>query len=284
MSTSLASRVTGAELPLPYRVIARHADTDDTVTLELAYETAPLPAFAPGQFAMLTAYGIGEVPISLSGLPAPHETARRLTHTLRAVGAVTRALHAAGPGTVIGVRGPFGTTWDVPSAAGHDVVVVAGGIGLAPVRPIVQAVLAERDRYGEVVLLVGARTPADLLYRDDLDRWAAAGVQVGVTVDRPAEGWNGHVGVVPALVASARFRPGRSVGFVCGPEVMMRFTARALTDRGVPASRVRVSLERNMRCGAGWCGHCQLGPLLLCRDGPVVDYARAEPLLDVREL
>jgi anaerobic sulfite reductase subunit B len=285
MSTATAPAVTGSAVPRPYRVVSRRADTADTVTLELTPDAAPLSAFAPGQFAMLTAYGIGEVPISLSGLPDPQEMgARRLTHTLRAVGAVTRALHDSPPGAVIGVRGPFGTSWDVPSAAGNDVVIVAGGIGLAPVRPILQAVLAEPSRYGDVVLLVGARTPADLLYGDELPRWADAGVQVGVTVDRPSEGWTGHVGVVPALIAAGRFDPARAVAFVCGPEVMMRFTARALLDRGLPASRLRVSLERNMRCGVGWCGHCQLGPLLLCRDGPVVDYARAEPLLTVREL
>jgi anaerobic sulfite reductase subunit B len=285
MSTSTAPAATGAALPHPYRVVSRRVDTADTVTLELAHDGGPLPAFAPGQFAMLTAYGIGEVPISLSGVPDPEDSrARRLTHTLRAVGAVTRALHAAAPGAVIGVRGPFGTSWDVGSAAGRDVVIVAGGIGLAPVRPVLHAVLAERSRYGEVVLLVGARTPDDLLYPGELLSWEAAGVHIGVTVDRPSDGWTGHVGVVPALVPGARFDPARSVAFVCGPEVMMRFTARALLDRGLPAARIRVSLERNMRCGVGWCGHCQLGPLLLCRDGPVVDYARAEPLLTVREL
>ena len=286
MSTSTAPAVTGSALPRPYRVVSRRVDTGDTVTLELAHDAEPLPAFAPGQFAMLTAYGIGEVPISVSGLPEPGDSrARRLAHTLRAVGAVTRALHATAPGAVIGVRGPFGTSWNVASAAGQDVVIVAGGIGLAPVRPVLQAVLAERSRYGDVVLLVGARTPADLLYPDELRRWGAtAGVQVGVTVDRPSDGWTGHVGVVPALIPGARFDPARSVAFVCGPEVMMRFTARALLACGLPATRLRVSLERNMRCGVGWCGHCQLGPLLLCRDGPVVDYARAEPLINVREL
>jgi len=285
MSTSTAPAVAGAALPHPYLVVSRRVDTDDTVTLELTNDVEPLPAFAPGQFAMLTAFGVGEVPISLSGLPSPADgPARRLTHTLRAVGAVTRALYAAAPGAAIGVRGPFGTSWDVGSAAGHDVVIVAGGIGLAPVRPVLQAVLAERSRYGDVVLLVGARTPADLLYTDELLRWGAADVQVGVTVDRPSDDWTGHVGVVPALIPNARFDPARSVAFVCGPEVMMRFTARALLDRGLPASRLRVSLERNMRCGVGWCGHCQLGPLLLCRDGPVIDYARAAPLMELREL
>ena len=195
MSAATATAVTGSALPHPYRVASRRVDTADTVTVELAPDATPLPAFAPGQFAMLTAFGIGEVPISLSGLPkAGDGSARRLTHTLRAVGAVTRALHATTPGAVIGVRGPFGTSWDVPSAAGHDVVVVAGGIGLAPVRPILQAVLAEPSRYGEIVLLVGARTPADLLYRDELRRWAAAGV-------RWASRWIGRPTAGPATSA-----------------------------------------------------------------------------------
>lgn len=274
-----------AAVPQPYRVVSRREDTYDTVTLELEHDAGPLPAFAPGQFAMLTAYGIGEVPISLSGaVDTGDGRARRLVHTLRAVGAVTRALHATGPGGVVGVRGPFGTDWDVPSAAGHDVVVVAGGIGLAPLRPVVRAVVADRARFGRVVLLVGARTPADLLYADELRRWGADGVEVAVTVDRPDGGWTGHVGVVTTLLRDAGFEPATSVAFVCGPEVMMRFAAEALIGMGVDARRIRVSLERNMRCGVGWCGHCQLGPLLVCRDGPVVDYALAKPLIGVREL
>jgi len=163
------------------------------------------------------------------------------------------------------------------------VVVVAGGIGLAPLRPVVEAVLADRDRYGRMAVLVGARTPGDLLYPGDLRRWERQ-AKVAVTVDRPVDGWTGHVGLVPTLVAQAGVDPADSVAFICGPEAMMRFTARALIARGVPAERIRVSLERNMRCGVGWCGHCQLGPVLICRDGPVLDYARAEPLLTVREL
>ncbi|GIF13924.1 FAD/NAD(P)-binding protein [Actinoplanes teichomyceticus] len=275
----------GPAVPRPYRVISRHVDTADTVTLTLEPDAGPLAQFAPGQFAMLTAYGIGEVPVSVSAIAEPGQSrARRLVHTLRAVGAVTRALHAAQPGAVIGVRGPFGTAWDEPSAAGQDVVIVAGGIGLAPLRPLVHAILADRRRYRHVVLLIGGRTPADLLYRDEVARFAAAAVEVAVTVDRPAPGWTGQVGVVTTLVPPARFDPARTVAFLCGPEIMMRFTAQALIGRGVPASRVRVSLERNMRCAVGWCGHCQLGPLLLCRDGPVVDYARAQPLISVREL
>lgn len=272
-------------LPRAYRVAARRVDTYDTVTFELAAAEHPMPAFAAGQFAMLTAYGVGEVPISLSGLGDDGAgQAHRLQHTLRAVGAVTRALHAAQPGQPIGVRGPFGTGWDVPSAAGRDVVVVAGGIGLAPLRPLLLAALTDRARYGRIVLLAGARTPADLLYPDELEQWRRDGVEVAVTVDRPDADWAGEVGLVTALIKPARLAPANTVAFVCGPDLMMRFTADALMSAGLPADRIRVSLERNMRCGVGWCGHCQLGPLLVCRDGPVVGYDQAAALMRVREL
>jgi NAD(P)H-flavin reductase len=266
-------------------VASRREDTADTVTLELTESAQAVPAFAPGQFAMLTAFGVGEVPISVSGLgDSAGGRARRLEHTLRAVGAVTRALYAAPPGSLIGVRGPFGTSWDVASAAGRDIVIVAGGIGLAPLRPVVLSALADRSRYGRIVLLVGARTPGDLLYADELERWRRDGVEVAVTVDRADSGWSGEVGVVTTLIEPAGLAPDNSMAFVCGPDVMMRFTADALAARGIPVSRIRVSLERNMRCGVGWCGHCQLGPLLVCRDGPVVSYDRAAALMGVREL
>lgn len=200
------------------------------------------------------------------------------------MGAVTRALYAAQPGSLIGVRGPFGTSWDVASAAGRDIVIVAGGIGLAPLRPVVLTALADRSRYRRIVLLTGARTPGDLLYVDELERWRRGGVEVAITVDRADSGWSGQVGLVTALIEPAGLAPDNSVAFVCGPDVMMRFTADALAARGIPASRIRVSLERNMRCGIGWCGHRQLGPLLVCRDGPLVGYDRAAALMRVREL
>ena len=274
-----------AAVPRFYRVASRREDTADTVTLELTEPAQAVPAFAPGQFAMLTAFGVGEVPISVSGLgDSGGGRARRLEHTLRAVGAVTRALYAAPPGSLIGVRGPFGTSWDVASAAGRDIVIVAGGIGLAPLRPVVLTALADRSRYGRIVLLVGARTPGDLLYIDELERWRRDGVEVVITVDRADSGWSGEVGVVTTLIEPAGLAPDNSVAFVCGPDVMMRFTADALAARGIPVNRIRVSLERNMRCGVGWCGHCQLGPLLVCRDGPVVGYDRAAALMRVREL
>jgi NAD(P)H-flavin reductase len=256
-------------------------ETADTWTLGLEPLGASL-APAPGQFDMLWRFGVGEVPISTSGL-APAGGA--LTHTIRAVGPVTRALCAADPGEVLGVRGPFGTAWPLEAARGGDLVVVAGGIGLAPVRPAVLHALAHREDYGAVCLLVGARTPDDLLYREELETWRARlDVDVDVTVDTAPADWRGRVGLVTRLIPAAAFDPARATAFVVGPELMMRFTVAALLERGMAPDRVFVSMERNMRCGVGHCGHCQLGPVLICRDGPVFPYPEVERLMAVREL
>ncbi|NUT54025.1 MAG: FAD/NAD(P)-binding protein [Saccharothrix sp.] len=271
--------LTSTWLPTPYRVVRRTRETADSATLTLRPEDERLPAFRPGQFAMLYARGVGEVPISVSGIPESGE----LVHTVRSVGAVSRALHDAGPGTVLGARGPFGTAWRLDG--GDDLLVVAGGIGLAPLRPAVHHALAHRHRFRRVVLVAGARTPADFLYPDELRRWdEASGLEVVLTVDQAVDGWTGRVGFVTEPLASIPLDPGRTTALLCGPEPMMRFSARTLIRRGVPEHHVQVSLERNMQCGTGRCGHCQLGPLLLCRDGAVVDYPVAADLLPVKEL
>jgi anaerobic sulfite reductase subunit B len=267
-------------LPARYRVASRAVETYDTVTLVLEPVDEPIAPHQPGQFAMLYAFGSGEVPISISSEPGTPG----LVYTIRSVGAVTRALCEAGPGDLIGVRGPYGTDWGVTDAAGQDVIVVAGGIGLAPLRPALLAALAAPDRYRRVTVLVGTRTPDDLVFADELDTWREQGADVRVTVDRAAVGWRGHVGVVTQLIDRVDVDPAATLALVCGPEVMMRLAARSLGARGVALRRIRVSLERNMRCGIAECGHCQLGPLLLCRDGPVIGYERAAPLLSVKEL
>ncbi len=269
-------------VPRRFRVARRRLDTRDTVTLTLEPEDGvPMP-FEPGQFTMIGAFGVGEVPISISGDPArPH----LLQHTVRDVGAVTHRLAAAGAGDVLTVRGPYGTGWSVGEAEGGDVVIVAGGIGLAPLRPAILQVLANRDRYAQVALLYGTRSPEDVLFSRELESWRGRfDIDVDVTVDYGPPAWRGRVGLVTSLIQRAGFDAPRSTALVCGPEVMMRQVAAALTDRGVPAPRVRLSLERNMRCGVGLCGHCQLRHLIVCVDGPVIGYDRVEPLLALREV
>jgi len=204
--------------------------------------------------------------------------------TIRDVGAVTHKLCALEPGTTLGVRGPLGRGWPVEELVGSDVVVVAGGLGLAPLRPAVRGLVAKRTQFRRLVLLYGARTPADLLFGEELDHWSEAGVDVQLTVDAADAEWHGPVGVVGKLVARAEFDPGNAAALMCGPEVMMRFTAVALADRGVAADRTYVSLERSMKCGVGQCGHCQLGPTLVCLDGPVYSWADMSRWLAVREL
>jgi anaerobic sulfite reductase subunit B len=267
-------------LPARYQVVECQDETPDTVTLCLRPIDQPIPEYRPGQFTMLYAPGIGEVPISISGTGP----GLRLVQTVRAVGAVTRALCACTPGRVIGVRGPYGTGWDVASAAGGDLLIVAGGIGLAPLRGALLAALGHRQRYRRVVVLVGARSPGELVFARELDEWRYGGAEIAVTVDQAAAGWTGHVGVVTQLIGRADLDAARTTALICGPEVMMRVTARELRALGISASHIRVSLERNMRCGVAECGHCQLGPLLLCRDGPVISYEAALPLLAIREL
>ena len=270
-------------LPVPYRVASRTTETHDSVTLTLEPAGPPLPPFQPGQFTMLAVPGIGEVAISVSGDPAARDG--RLVHTVRAVGAVTRALCEAPPGRVIGVRGPFGTTWDLPSATGRDLIIVAGGVGLAPLRPALLGALAARRSYRRVCLVAGARKPSEFLFRGELDAWSGRkDLEVELTIDQPATGWDGQVGFVTEPLARLRLDPGRTTAFLCGPEAMIRFSAQVLLRRGVAAADIRVSLERDMKCGVGLCGHCQLGPILVCRDGPVVGYPLAGPLLRVREL
>jgi len=269
-----------AMTPRAFRVAARVQDTVDTWTLELEPVRGEPPAVEPGQFMMVYAFGIGEVPISVSGPPGRRGP---VVLTVRAVGAVTDAVCASQPGATLGMRGPFGNRWPLEEAAGGDVVVVAGGIGLAPLRPLVLRALERRAELGSVCLLYGARTPGDLLYPAELERWREA-IDVGVTVDHAGGEWEGQVGVVPRLVAGARFRPEAAHAYVCGPEVMMHFTVEALLERGLAPERIHLSLERHMDCGVGLCGHCQLGPTLICRDGPVYSYAEAARWLEARQL
>jgi len=265
-------------LPQLYRVQRVRREIADTFTLELeSEEGVEFPPFASGQFNMLYVFGVGEIPISISGDPAKR---RPLVHTTRAVGTVSKAMRELKPEDVIGVRGPFGSHWPIERAKGRDVVIVAGGIGLAPLRSAMYQVISEREKYRKVVLLYGARTPEDILYRREVEHWRAHfDLEVYVTVDNATGKWHGSVGVVTRLIPRAPFDPLNTVAMVCGPEVMMRFTAAELEKRGVAAENMYVSMERNMKCAIGLCGHCQYLPHFVCKDGPVFQYSQVQELL-----
>jgi anaerobic sulfite reductase subunit B len=279
MATALPTEPLVSAPPRPFRIMAAARETHDTWTVQLEPVDGRPLAIRPGQFAMLYAFGVGEVPISVSG-----DTAGPLVHTIRAVGAVTRALCDAADGSTLGVRGPFGNAWPLGVGVGGDLLVIAGGIGLAPLRPVVYELVRRRGEWNDLALLYGCRTPHDVLYREELEAWRDDRLHVDVTVDAADAEWRGRVGLVPKLIAGATFVPERTTAFLCGPEVMMRFTAKELIARGIGADRIYVSLERHMECGVGHCGHCQLGPTLICRDGPIYRYDEAEPWLAVREL
>lgn len=272
-----------AMVPYPYRVERLSLDTNDTFTLDLVAADGDREfAFLPGQFNMLYVFGTGEVPISISGDPAKPW---RIKHTTRMVGTVTRAMRNLKKGNTIGIRGPFGTAWPLEEAKGRDLVLVAGGIGLAPLRPALYSVLANRHAYQKVVLLYGTRTPEDILYRRELERWRSQfDLEVYVTVDRGIGGWRGNVGVVTTLIPRAPFAPDNTVAMVCGPEVMMRFVVREMEQRGVSHDRIYVSMERNMKCGIGLCGHCQIASAFCCKDGPVFRFDRIQPVFGKAEI
>jgi NAD(P)H-flavin reductase len=282
MDMALAAPPADPFLPQVYRVGRVHRELPDTVTLELRPLAGSRPAFQAGQFNMLYAFGVGEAAISMSGSRA-HDDA--FVHTIREVGAVSRAIAKLETGATVGVRGPFGTSWPVAAAQGSDIVFVAGGLGLAPLRPAIYDVLANRGHYGRVVILFGSRSPKDMLYREELEQWRRClDVDIEVTVDHANPDWHGNVGVVPALIPRAAFNPEDTIALVCGPEVMMRFSVSSLRDAGVPADRIYVSIERNMKCGIGLCGHCQFGPTFVCKDGPVMRFDTIADIFALREV
>jgi NAD(P)H-flavin reductase len=272
-----------ALVPTPYVVKRFVCENVDTFTLTLAPSSGgDALRFAPGQFNMLYGFPAGDVPISVSG---PTWRKDVLIHTIRAVGPVTKTLAQLRRGDSLLLRGPFGVPWPVDAAQHHDVLLVAGGIGLAPLRPVLYHVLKHRRRYRSLTVLYGARTPGDILFRQEIAKWQArTDMRCEVTVDRSAADWHGHVGVVTQLLEPLELDPLRTCAMVCGPEVMMHFTRLALSQRGVPSSQIYLSMERNMKCGVGSCGHCQLGPFFICKDGPVFEYPRIASVLSVKEL
>jgi NAD(P)H-flavin reductase len=282
-TTAQQGHAVGAMVPRPHVIKRVRRDTKDTFTIELVGAEKPTGMFfSPGQFNMLYVFGAGEIPVSISGDPTK---TKRLIHTVRVVGPVTRALRALKAGDTVGVRGPYGTPWPVEKAEGSDVVLVAGGIGLAPIRPALYYLLANRKKYGKIALLYGTRTPADILYRSELESWRGRfDLEVDVTVDRGDSSWWGNVGVVPMLIPRAEFDPLSAVAMMCGPEIMMRFSVMALRKQGLTTDNIYVSMERNMKCAIGLCGHCQYGGRFVCKDGPVFAFDTIVDLFNKREI
>jgi NAD(P)H-flavin reductase len=281
-NTHVPAGVMSPMVPSLATITSVSKETADTATFKLRVAGRESFSFEPGQFNMLYAFGVGEAAISISGDPDDPGT---LVHTVRAVGSVTDALLRMKRGDTIGVRGPYGSAWPLDRAKGRDVVIVTGGIGLAPLRPAIYQLLDRRSEFDHVSVLYGARSSTEMLYRRELERWRGRfDVDFQATVDRGGPGWNGDVGVVTSLIPRARFDPIDTVAFVCGPEIMMRFTVRELLARGVPADAIYVSMERNMRCGIGFCGHCQYGPEFVCKDGPVFRFDQVARLFSIREV
>jgi NAD(P)H-flavin reductase len=264
-------------LPRPAIIQAIRAEAAGVSTFSMAFAN---PAdrdayhFRPGQFNMLYVPGFGEVAISLSSDPTESQV---LGHTIRVAGNVTRAITRLKVGDTVGVRGPFGSHWPLEDAAGKNLIIVAGGIGLAPLRPVILSVLNHRHAYGRVLLLYGARTPADLLYTREFGRWRESGLEVNITVDMGDESWRGKVGVVPQLFYFVRMEHKNTVVLTCGPEIMMRFVIYEALARRIPKDAIYISMERNMKCAVGFCGHCQFGPTFICKQGPVFNFAAIEP-------
>jgi NAD(P)H-flavin reductase len=253
----------------------------DTYALELDDPDARQRyRFQPGQFNMLYLPGIGEAAVSISSDPNRPQT---LLHTIRAVGNVTRALGRMRAGDRIFVRGPFGSAWPIADCRGSDLVIAAGGLGLPPLRPAIYEIIRRRGEFGQVSLLYGARTPVDLLFQDEYEGWRDAGIDVRVTVDIGSAAWQGPIGVVPSLLEQVRLDGQRTRLLTCGPEIMMRFVIYEALSRGIAADHAFLSIERNMNCAVGFCGHCQLGPVFVCKEGPVFSFQRMQPFLNVED-
>jgi NAD(P)H-flavin reductase len=283
MPTTVAPTAVGPMPPYPAVItdIKQEAYAIATYTLSFTEETTRRGyQFRPGQFNMLYLPGIGEVPISVSSDPSNPE---QLGHTIRYAGNVTRAIGRLKVGDALGLRGPYGSSWPIERMQGHDLYIVTGGIGLAPLRPVIYSIIHRRSDFGRVVLLYGARTPADMIYTDEFDTWQAHDIQVFTTVDRADEHWHGHVGVVPVLFYHVRLDPKRTTVLTCGPEIMIRFVIYEALARRVPKERIYISMERNMKCAVGFCGHCQFGPTFICKEGPVLSYAQIEPFFGLED-
>jgi len=250
-------------------------------TFSLEYNDPGTPhGFQSGQFNMICLPGFGEVAISICSDP---NMPRIMEHTIRYAGSVTRAIGRLRVGDTVGMRGPYGTPWPMQLAEGKDLMIVSGGIGLAPLRPVILEVLHRRRSFGRVLLLYGGRTPQDLLYTNEFEKWQDGGIEMHVSVDRADETWKGQVGVIPMAFYRTRLDHRNTLVFSCGPEIMMRFVIYEAMARRIPKDAIYVSMERNMKCAIGFCGHCQLGPVFICKQGPIFRFSQIEPFFGREE-
>jgi len=276
----LKTKIENPMLPKTFQIHKVIKETYDTYTIELSGQDCKSNfIFKPGQFNMIYVFGIGEVPISIS---SSSENTSHIAHTTRSIGAVTNAINALRAGDTVGIRGPFGSNWPLEKAIGKDVIIVAGGIGLAPLRPAIYHLLSNREKYRKVTILYGTRTPLDILYTNELEKWKS--MDVYITVDRTDDKWRGNIGVVTTLIPQAAFDPKNTLAMICGPEIMMRFTIQALQSKGISDTDIYISMERNMKCAIGFCGHCQFGPAFICKDGPVFCFEQIKGLFSKREI
>lgn len=241
--------------------------TESEKLFELRLKDGSELGHKPGQFVMVSAFGVGEAPFSVSSSPTKKGS---FELCIRAVGNVTKTLHRLEPGAVVGIRGPFGNGFPLDVLEGMDLLFVAGGLGLAPLRSLINYTLDNRDRYGKLIILYGCKTPSEILFKDELARWEKRNdVNFQITVDRPDDKWDRHVGVITTLFPKIKIDPERTIAVVVGPPVMYRFVALECIQRGIPESHILMSLERHMKCGVGKCGHCQINGKYVCQDGPV---------------
>jgi sulfhydrogenase subunit gamma (sulfur reductase) len=275
ISQAMAQSVSNPYLIQPATIVEKIREADDIDTYRLQFVDEQVRRsyrFSAGQFNMVYLFGVGEVAISIVSDPDRPDS---LDHTIRAVGRVTRAIAGLKIGDVLGIRGPFGQGWPLADIRGKDIVVVTGGLGCAPVVGAIEYIFRRRSDFGAVRILHGVKTPHDLLYHERFETWRQhPDTKVYLTSDRADKNWQYHVGVVTGLFHEVRIDPTRTAVLMCGPEIMMRLGAPILIDRGIPATSIYVSLERHMECGIGLCGHCQMGPYFLCKDGPVMRYDR----------
>ena len=253
--------------------------TKDTASFTLSPDDGSEVVFEPGQFNMIYAFGVGEIPISISG-----GSSDTFHHTVRDIGLTSTALANLKPGMKVGIRGPYGNAWPMKACEGGDVIIVAGGIGLAPLRPVVQCIEDHPDKFEKKILLIGARSPEQLIFHDDIERWKSADIEVHISVDTATPDWKGTVGVVTKLFSKIDFDAGNAKAIICGPEIMMRFCAGELKARGMSPEDIYVSMERNMKCAVGLCGHCQFGSDFVCKEGPVFTYEHVGKLMTVKEI